>query len=333
MSGAPAGRLAGALLLAAAAAGWHSVSLSAQVTIRPRAFSPTDSSTLYPVRRLADGVYLIPGDTGQGAEGRPNAGFIDTREGILVVGGLASPVQGEAVVRTIRTVSHRPIIWFMLYAHHPDMQFGTIALRHAGAKVIAHPDVRVLAMEAGPDQMIADWDQVVGLQEMLGFEYADTPDWPVTGLDSLRLGGKLLQFIHPGAAHSAGDLMLWLPGERILFTGDVLVADGITMVVDGSSSQMLKALDLIDSLKPRVIVPGHGAIPPEPSTLTEATRRYLTELRAAMSRALERGLSQRKALDSLPPPDANRPVSAASRRRRNAVTVYLEMEKARMGLE
>jgi glyoxylase-like metal-dependent hydrolase (beta-lactamase superfamily II) len=333
VNGAPAGRLAGALLLAAATAGWHPVPLSAQVTIRPRAFSPTDSSTIYPVRRLAEGVYLIPGDTGQGAEGRPNAGFIDTREGILVVGGLASPVQGEAVVRTIRTVSHRPIVWFMLYAHHPDMQFGTIALRHAGAKVIAHPDVRVLAMEAGPDQMIADWDQVVGLQEMLGFEYADTPDWPVTGLDSLRLGGKLLQFIHPGAAHSAGDLMLWLPKERILFAGDVLVADGITMVVDGSSAQMLKALDLIDSLKPNVIVPGHGAIPAQPSTLVEATRRYLTELRDAMSRALERGLSQRKALDSLPPPDANRPVSAASRKRRNAVTVYLEMEKARMGLE
>jgi len=330
---AAAGRLAGVLLLAAGVAGGRATPLAAQVTIRTRAFSPTDSTTIYPVRRLANGVYAIPGDTGQGAEGRPNAGFIDTRDGILVVGGLASPVQGEAVVRTIRTVSHRPIVWLMLYAHHPDMQFGTIALRHAGAKVIAHPDVRVLAMEAGPDQMIADWDQVVGLQEMLGFEYADTPDWPVTGLDSLRLGGKLLQFIHPGAAHSAGDLMLWLPGERILFAGDVLVADGITMVVDGSSAQMLKALDLIDSLKPRVIVPGHGAIPQDPSALVEATRHYLTELREAMTRALDKGLSQRKALDSLPPPDANRPVSVASRKRRNAVTVYLEMERARMGLE
>ena len=333
MSRASAGRLAGGLLLAAAISAGGAAPVTAQVTIRPRAFSPTDSTTIYPVRRLAGGVYAILGDTGLGAEGRPNAGFVDTREGILVVGGLASPVQGEAVVRTIRTISQRPIVWLVLYAHHPDMQFGAIALRHAGAKVIAHPDIRVLAIEAGPDQMLADWDQVVGLQEMIGFEYADQPDWPVTGVDSLRLGNVRLQFIHPGSAHSAGDLMLWLPDQRILFAGDVLVADGITMVVDGSSSQMLKALDLIDSLNPKLIVPGHGAIPPQPATLIELTRQYLTELRESMSRALERGLSQRKALDSLPPPDANRPVSVASRKRRNAVTVYLEMEKARMGLE
>ncbi|MFI5209258.1 MAG: MBL fold metallo-hydrolase [Gemmatimonadales bacterium] len=333
MSRASAGRLAGGLLLAAVIAAGSAAPVTAQVTIRPRAFSPTDSTTIYPVRRLAGGVYAILGDTGLGAEGRPNAGFIDTRDGILVVGGLASPVQGEAVVRTIRTISQRPIVWLVLYAHHPDMQFGAIALRHAGAKVIAHPDIRVLAIEAGPDQMLADWDQVVGLQEMIGFEYADQPDWPVTTIDSLRLGNVRLQFIHPGSAHSAGDLMLWLPDQRILFAGDVLVADGITMVVDGSSSQMLKALDLIDSLNPKFIVPGHGAIPPQPATLIELTRQYLTELREAMSRALERGLSQRKALDSLPPPDANRPVSVASRKRRNAVTVYLEMERARMGLE
>lgn len=333
MTGGAARRLAGVLLLVATVSSARATLLPAQVLIRPRAFSPTDSTTIYPLQRLAEGVYAIVGDTGRGAEGRPNAGFVVTREGIVVVGGLASPVQGEAVVRTIRTVSRQPIVWLVLYAHHPDMQFGAIALRHAGARVIAHPDVRVLAIEAGPDQMIADWDQVVGLQEMLGFEYVDAPDWPVTGMDSLTLGGRRFQFIHPGTAHSAGDLMLWLPKERILFAGDVLVADGITMVVDGSSAQMLKALDLIDSLNPRVIVPGHGAIPAQPETLVELTRRYLTELREAMSRALEKGLSQRKALDSLPPPDASRPVSVASRKRRNAVTVYLEMEKARMGLE
>ena len=104
------------------------------------------------------------------------------RMALLVVGGLASPVQGEAVVRTIRTRSSRPIRWFVLYAHHPDMQFGAIAMKRAGAAVIAHPDANILAAEGGPDQMVADWDQVVGLQEMLGFEFANVPDRPVTGV-------------------------------------------------------------------------------------------------------------------------------------------------------
>ena len=77
----------------------------------------------------------------------------------------------------------------MLYAHHPDMMFGAIEFKRAGAKIVAHPNTQVLAGEGGPDQMLADWDRVVGLQELLGFEYANVPDLPVTGSDTLRLGG------------------------------------------------------------------------------------------------------------------------------------------------
>ena len=207
----------------------------AQVKPRYNAFTLTTPKTLYPLRQLAPGVFVVAGDTGKGVEGRPNAGFVDSPDGLLVVGGLASPVQGEAVVRTIRTRSSRPIRWFVLYAHHPDMQFGAIAMKRAGAAVIAHPDANILAAEGGPDQMVADWDQVVGLQEMLGFEFANVPDRPVTGSDTLMLGTRRVVVWHPGDAHSPGDLMLWLPDDRILFTGDVLVEDGVTMVIDGSS--------------------------------------------------------------------------------------------------
>lgn len=298
-----------------------------------RAFSPTGPTTVYPVRRLADGVYAILGDSGQGVEGRPNAGFIADRSGIVVVGGVASPVQGDAVVRTVRSISSAPIRWLVLYAHHPDMQFGAVALRRAGAKVVAHPDTHVLAAEGGPDPMVEAWSKVVGLQEMIGFEFANTPDRPVTGTDTLRLGKREIVVLHPGDAHSAGDLMVWLPAERVLFTGDILVEDGITMVVDGSAAALLKALDLIDQLRPRVVVPGHGRIPEDPARLIAATRSYLLELTARMRSAVERGESMRHALEDLPPADGDRPVSVNSRRRRNAARVYVEMQNAMMGIE
>lgn len=281
--------------------------------------------------RLAPGVYAALGG-GAGAEGRPNAGFVVTSAGVVAVGGVWSPAHGEALVRTIRTVTRQPLRWFVLHAHHPDMQFGAIALRRAGAGVIAHPDETTLALENGPDQMVADWDQVVGLQELFGFEYANRPDRPVTGTDTLRLGGVTMVLIHPGAAHSAGDLMLWLPDERVLFTGDLLVDDGVTMVVDGSSRAMLAALDLIEGLAPRVIVPGHGAIPADGgAALLRQTRAYLASLRQEMRAAVEQGTSMRRALAGLPPPDEARPVSYNSRRRRNAVRVYVEMEREVMG--
>ena len=121
------------------------------------------------------------------------------------------------------------------------------------------------------------------------------------------LGTRRVVVWHPGDAHSPGDLMLWLPDDRILFTGDVLVEDGVTMVIDGSSRDLLRVLDAIEQLHPQVIVPGHGRIAGDPQALIDSTRSYITALRAAMRAAVEGGVSMRRALASLPPADEDRP--------------------------
>lgn len=285
------------------------------------------------LRRLAAGVYAAVGDTGRGSEGRPNAGFVVTDSGVVVIDALASPRQAEALVQAIRSVTPKAIKWVILTHHHPDHHFGTAVFRRLGAKVVAHPDRRVLASEGGEDALIADWVRVVGLDAMRGFEFADKPDRPVTGTDTLRMGQRTVVISHPGAAHSAGDLMVWLPHERILFAGDLLIEDGVTMVVDGNSSTLLSALAAIDSLNPRALVPGHGALPVRPRELVARTREYMTKLRSAMRSAIERGVPMGRALAALPPVDETRPVSLNSRRRRNAVRVYLEEERSYMGLD
>jgi len=256
-----------------------------------------------------------------------------TDSGVVVIDAMASPRQAEELVQAIRSVTPQPIKWLVLTHHHSDHHFGAIVFRRLGAKVIAHPDRRVLASEAGEDALIADWVRVVGLDAMRGFEFANVPDRPVTGADTLRLGGRSLIITHPGPAHSAGDLMVWLPRERILFAGDLLVEDGVTMLVDGSSGWLLRALAAIDSLRPSSAVPGHGAIPVRPARLVARTREYITGLRSAMRSAIEQGTPMGRAMASLPPADETRPVSLNSRRRRNAVRVYLEEEKAYMGLD
>ena len=285
------------------------------------------------LRRLAPGVYAAVGDTGRGSEGRPNAGFIVTDSGVVVIDAMASPRQAEELVQVIRSVTSQPIRWLILTHHHPDHHFGAIVFRRLGARIIAHPDRRVLASESGEDALMADWVRVVGLDAMRGFEFADVPDRPVTGADTLSLGGRSMVITHPGAAHSAGDLLIWLPQERILFAGDVLVEDGVTMIVDGSSGSLLHTLATIDSLRPRGVVPGHGAIPARPAALVGRTRKYITALRSAMRSAVERGTPMGRAMASLPPADQTRPVSLNSRRRRNAVRVYLEEERDYMGLD
>ena len=278
-------------------------------------------------------MYAVLGDTGRGVEGRPNAGFVVTDDGVVVIDALASPREAESLLRTIRGITDRPIAWLVLTHHHPDHHFGAVVLRKAGAKVIAHPDKRVLASEGGEDALIADWVRVVGLDAMRGFEFADTPDRPVTASDTLRLGGKTIVVTHPGPGHSPGDLMVWLPHEGVLFAGDVLVEDGVSMVVDGNSGVLLRVLDSVSAMGPRWVVPGHGVLPARPAELVRRTRDYLTRLQNEMKAAVETGVPMRRAMAGLPPADSTRPVSLNSRRRRNAVRVYVEEEQKYMGLD
>ena len=158
----------------------------------------------------------------------------------------ASSTAADPVVRPLRSPSRHAV-----RRHRDEARRGAASSRT--------PNANVLAAEGGPDQMVADWDQVVGLQEMLGFEFANVPDRPVTGSDTLRLGGRRVVVWHPGTAHSAG---------RPACSG--CPDDGHTLQWrragrgrrdDGDRRQLgalLAVLDAIDRLHPNVIVPGHG---------------------------------------------------------------------------
>jgi len=291
----------------------------------------------FPTEPLAPGVYAVVGDTGRGSEGRPNAGFVVGDSGVLVIDALASPEDGRRLLRTIAGVTPRPVRWLVLTHHHPDHHFGAVALVRAGARVVAHPDRATLASENGDSAFVAAWTAVVGERAMRGFAFADVPDVPVTHDTALRVGGRDVVLLYPGAAHTPGDLLVWLPAERALFAGDLLIEDGGTIVVDGNSGVLLRALDRMRALGARVAVPGHGRIAREPDTppaaLIGRTRCYVEGMRATMRRAVAEGTSMNRVLTRMPPADPARPVSRASRDRRNAVRIYLEMEREMMQLD
>ncbi len=289
-----------------------------------------DTIRAFPTRKLGEGVYAVLGDTGRGSEGRSNAGFVVTKTGVVVIDALASPAQGQTLLRTIRTITPLPVRWLILTHHHPDHTFGAIVFKRAGAKVIAHPDRRTLASEDGDDAMVSAWTGVLGLREMQGFAFADTPDIPVAHDTTLTLGGREFVIDVPGTAHTAGDLVIWLPDARVLFAGDLLIEDGVAMVVDGSSGGLLAALDRVAALEPLQVMPGHGRIPANPMQLIQLTRCETLALRTKMRNDVQQGVSMSRALASLPPADRDRAVSRNSRVRRNAVRIFAEMEQELM---
>jgi thiosulfate/3-mercaptopyruvate sulfurtransferase len=273
-------------------------------------------------------VYAVPGDTGRGSEGRANAGFVVTDSGVAVIDAGGSPYQAKRMLAGIRTVTRAPVRWLILTHHHPDHSFGAIVFKRLGARIIAHPDRSMLAAEGGDDALVASWDGVVGPRELTGFEFADTPDLPITHDTTLVLGGRRIDLLHPPDAHTVADLAVWLPDAGVVFAGDLVVEDGVTMVVDGSSGGARRATDRLAALRARVLVPGHGRIASDPTTELTLTRAYLDSARTATQQALDRGTPLSRVLAHMPPPDSGRPVSLASRRQRNAVRIYAEMEKA-----
>ena len=302
-------------------------STSAAALSRRQPRERPDTVRAFPTRKLADGVYAVLGDTGRGSEGRSNAGFVVTRTGVVVIDALASPAQGKTLLRTIRTITPLPVRWLILTHHHPDHTFGAIVFKRAGAKVLAHPDRRTLASEDGDDAMVSAWTGVLGLHEMQGFAFADTPDVPIAHDTTVTLGGRAFVIDVPGTAHTPGDLVIWLPDARVLFAGDLLIEDGVAMVVDGSSGGLLTALDRLEALRPLAVMPGHGRIPAKPLELIRSTRCETLALRLKMRDDVQQGVSMSRALASLPPADRDRPVSRNSRVRRNAVRIFAEMEQ------
>jgi thiosulfate/3-mercaptopyruvate sulfurtransferase len=308
--------------------GWAPLLAVALSSVRAPVGAPPTAP--YRVVPLGRGVYAVPGDTGRGSEGRPNAGFVVTDSGVAVIEALGSPYQGKRLLASVRTITPKSIRYLILTHHHPDHTFGAIVFKRTGARVVANPNRTMLAAENGDDDLVANWDRVVGVRELQGFVFADTPDIPVIGDTTLVLGGRRLVIGYQPNAHTVGDLTVWIPDARVLFAGDLLVEDGVTMVVDGSSAGVLAALTRLAQYGARIVVPGHGRMVADPAAQIAATRLYLDSARTAMQDALSSGRPLSRVLARMPPPDTARPVSIASRRQRNAVVIYEEMEKALM---
>ena len=150
----------------------------------------------------------------------------------------------------------------------------------------------------------------------------------VEGSDTaLELGGITLALRFHGGGHTPGDMMVWLPGKKVLFSGDVVYVDRMLSVTPVSNTKAwLASFKAIDDLLPRYIVPGHGKV----TTLATAradTADYLLALRAHMKKAVDDGVDVSDAVKSFNPAPFMRLRNAADLMPGNGSRAYLELER------
>jgi len=105
--------------------------------------------------------------------------------------------------------------------------------------------------------------------------------------EGFTLGGVRFDIHHLGPAHSPEDLIVVVPGEGLIFSGDILFAGRIPFVGEADSKQWLERIDRLLALKPTLMVTGHGPVSRDPVKDLALTREYLQFLRAAMGKAVE----------------------------------------------
>jgi len=115
------------------------------------------------------------------------------------------------------------------------------------------------------------------------------PTKTFSGRMTQKVGDKEVHLIEVGPAHTHGDVLVHVPQDRVIYTGDILFIDGTPIMWAGPVGNWLKACDLIMSLDVDAIVPGHGPITDKQGV--SRMRDYLVYIDAEARKRYEAGLS------------------------------------------
>jgi cyclase len=152
------------------------------------------------------------------------------------------------------------------------------------------------------------------------------PTVTFTGELELAVGDKAVQLIEVGPAHTRGDVLAYVPGDRTIFTGDILFIEGTPLMWAGPVANWINACERILALDPEVIVPGHGPI--TDATGVRAVQDYLRYIEQEARKRFDAGLSVRDAAMDIALGDYDRWIDA-ERIAINVDTLYREFKGER----
>jgi cyclase len=119
------------------------------------------------------------------------------------------------------------------------------------------------------------------------------PDRTFSGEIELTVGEKAIRLIEVGPAHTKGDTLVHIPGDRVVFTGDILFNEGTPIAWAGPISNWIRACDRILAMDVDVVVPGHGPIADKQAV--RDMRSYLEFVTDEARKRFDKGMSAREA--------------------------------------
>ena len=235
--------------------------------------------------KLSDHAYAYT------AEGDPNTGIVIGDDAVMVIDTQATPVMAQDVIRRIRAVTDKPIRYVVLSHYHAVRVLGASGYRPE--HVIASRDTYDLIVERGEADMKSEIERFPRLFRAV--ESVPGLTWPTIVFDrrmTLMLGKLRVEIMQLGRGHTKGDTVVWLPDERILFSGDLVEFDATPYTGDAYLGDWPATLDAIAALRPQKLVPGRGAAlmnAAEVAAGLDGTRSFVTEMYAAVREGAHAG--------------------------------------------
>ena len=231
------------------------------------------------------------------AEGDPNTGIVIGDQAVMVIDTQATPVMAQDVIRRIRAVTDKPITYVVLSHYHAVRVLGASA--YQPEQIIASRDTYDLIVERGAQDMKSEIERFPRLFQAV--ESVPGLTWPTLVFEqrlTLWLGKLQVEIMQLGRGHTRGDTVVWLPQEKILFSGDLVEYGATPYTGDAYLTDWPATLDAIAALKPAKLVPGRGASLQTPQAVRaglDGTREFIT----AMFGAVKQGAAAGKDLRSV----------------------------------
>lgn len=199
---------------------------------------------------IRDGVYWISSDEGV------NSGFIVGDDGVVIFDAFRTPSVAEAARELIARVTSKPVDTAIISHGDPD-HVGGLPGHPDLTEIIMHENARSVISASIADMENGGWFGVLyeGLADHM-------PTTTIGESETLVLNGIPVELIYTGPAHTSADLLLYLPEQKIVFAGDLLVNEGDFPVIhiEGSSLGWINAVKTMLALDADIFVPGHGGM-------------------------------------------------------------------------
>ena len=234
------------------------------------------------------------------AEGDPNTGVIIGDDSVMIVDAQATPVMAQRVIEKIRTVTDKPIKYVVLSHYHAVRVLGASA--YGASEIIASEKCRGMIQERGAE----DWASELGRFPRL-FQAAESVPgltWPTVtfnGKMTVYLGKRRIELLQLGRAHTAGDIVAWVPDAGVMFTGDIVEYHSACYCGDGHFNDWPRTLEAIAAYSPKALAPGRGdALVGEKmvAAALAATKDFVTSTYRPVAEVAARGGSLKEAMEA-----------------------------------